>query len=102
MHTFSALSCGLAVLATTISAKPIDARQAASWPDPEPCTGNCSYVHDPSIIRKSDGTWYRFSTNGNIAIASAPALTGPWTYQGAMLPGGSSIHVVDGQELWVN
>lgn len=87
MFSITLLLCGLA--------------QAASWPDPEPCTGNCTWVHDPSVIeRASDGTWFRLSTSGNIAIASAPALTGPWTYQGAMLPGGTSIQVINGQEIW--
>lgn len=73
---------------------------AASWPDPEPCQGNCTFIHDPSLVRRSDGTWFRFSTNGNIAIATATALTGPWEYVGAMLPQGSKIHVVDGQQIW--
>ncbi|KAF2188807.1 glycoside hydrolase family 43 protein [Zopfia rhizophila CBS 207.26] len=96
----SLLSSGLAALLATTAAKPIDPRQAASWPEPEPCTGNCTYIHDPSVIRRADGTWYRFSTLGNIAIATAPALTGPWTYKGAMLPGGSKINVVKNQEIW--
>lgn len=76
------------------------ARQRASWPDPEPCEGNCTYIHDPSIIRRPDGIWFRFSTLGNIAIATAPALIGPWTYQGAMLPEGTKINVTENQELW--
>ncbi|KAK5572326.1 hypothetical protein LTR43_002058 [Exophiala xenobiotica] len=71
-----------------------------TWPDPEPCSGNCSAIHDPSVVRRADGTWFRFSTNGNIAIASAPSLTGPWEYQGAMLPNGSTIQVIENQELW--
>ncbi|CAO2655316.1 Nn.00g103800.m01.CDS01 [Neocucurbitaria sp. VM-36] len=75
-------------------------RQTSSYPPPEPCTGNCTFIHDPSVVRRSDGTWFRFSTIGNIAIATAPALTGPWTYQGAMLPEGSSIQLRDDQELW--
>lgn len=73
---------------------------ASAWPDPEPCSGNCSSIHDPSVVQHPSGSWLRFSTNGNIAIASAPSLTGPWTYQGAMLPSGSKISVTPGQELW--
>jgi arabinan endo-1,5-alpha-L-arabinosidase len=73
------------------------------YPDPEPCTGNCTYVHDPSVIqRPTDGTFFRFSTNGNIAIASAPSMTGPWEYLGSMLPNGSEIQVTKGQEIWVS
>ncbi|KAF2024806.1 Arabinanase/levansucrase/invertase [Setomelanomma holmii] len=75
-------------------------RQTSSFPPPEPCTGNCTAVHDPAVIRRSNGTWLRFSKLGNIAIASVPALTGPWTYEGAMLPDGSTIKLRDDQELW--
>ncbi|KUJ06442.1 endo-1,5-alpha-L-arabinosidase [Mollisia scopiformis] len=100
MHSFDVLFSTLAALAASVGATPLNSRQAASWPDPEACTGNCTYVHDPSVIRRSDGTWFRFSTLGNIAIATAPSLTGPWTYEGAMLPDGSSIDVIAGQGLW--
>ncbi|KAF2468689.1 endo-1,5-alpha-L-arabinosidase [Lindgomyces ingoldianus] len=99
LNSFLSFTTLSALLATAIT-KPIDPREAASWPDPEPCTGNCSYIHDPSVLRRKDGTWFRFSTLGNIAIATAPALTGPWTYQGAMLPSGSKINVVKNQQLW--
>ena len=47
------------------------------YPDPEPCRGNCSWIHDPSVIYENNKYW-RFSTSGNIAIASAPSLGGPW------------------------
>ena len=78
------------------------ATKAIAYPNPEPCTGNCSAIHDPSVIqRKSDGTWYRFNTNGNIGIASAPNLTGPWTYDGELLEGGSVIEVSASQGVWV-
>ena len=52
-------------------------------------------------MKSSDGTFYRFSTSGNIAVASAPAYTGPWTYLGPMLPNGSIISIGEpNQELW--
>ena len=70
-----------------------------NFPNPEPCTGNCTFIHDPAVIKR-DGTYYRFSTNGNIAVATADHLTGPWTYQGAMLPNGSSIEFAYAQEMW--
>ncbi|EFQ94984.1 hypothetical protein CFE70_004043 [Pyrenophora teres f. teres 0-1] len=69
------------------------------YPDPEPCSGNCSWIHDPSIYYES-GTYWRFSTSGNIAIASAPSLGGPWRYEGALLTNGTSIFVVDNQDIW--
>jgi arabinan endo-1,5-alpha-L-arabinosidase len=68
---------------------------------PEACSGTCTNAHDPSIIRRADGTYFRFSTGGKIAIHTAPSLTGPWTYRGAMLPSGSSINLAGNQDLWV-
>ncbi|KAL2133755.1 hypothetical protein VTI74DRAFT_1737 [Chaetomium olivicolor] len=67
---------------------------------PEACSGTCTNAHDPSIIRRSDGTYFRFSTGGKIAVHTAPSLTGPWTYRGAVLPGGSSINLAGNQDLW--
>ncbi|OCK79047.1 glycoside hydrolase family 43 protein [Lepidopterella palustris CBS 459.81] len=84
---------------TAVAAIPLISR-ASLWPDPEPCTGNCSWIHDPNVIKSATGTYYRFSTSGNIAIATAPSLTGPWSYKGAMLPGGPAIHVADNQDTW--
>ncbi|PSN70725.1 Arabinanase/levansucrase/invertase, partial [Corynespora cassiicola Philippines] len=69
------------------------------YPNPEISTGNNSGIHDPSIIKK-DGTYYRFSTGGNIAIATAPTIAGPWEYKGALLHKGTSIIVVEGQDIW--
>ncbi|KAF2647956.1 glycoside hydrolase family 43 protein [Lophiostoma macrostomum CBS 122681] len=98
---FTSLPLILLVYLSVSRAAPFSRRNATlAWPEPEPCTGNCTGVHDPSVIRREDGTWFRYSTNGNIAIATAPALTGPWTYRGAMLPSGSVIDVVDDQQLW--
>jgi arabinan endo-1,5-alpha-L-arabinosidase len=71
------------------------------YPLPEPCHGNCSWIHDPSIWYE-DGTYWRFSTSGNIAIATAPSLGGPWRYEGALLHNGTSIFVSDGQDIWVS
>jgi arabinan endo-1,5-alpha-L-arabinosidase len=68
---------------------------------PEACSGTCTNSHDPAIIRRADGTYFRFSTGGKIAIHTAPALTGPWTYRGAVLPSGSSIALAGNQDLWV-
>ncbi|TGJ82366.1 hypothetical protein E0Z10_g6420 [Xylaria hypoxylon] len=70
------------------------------YANPKTCTGTCTNSHDPAIIRRSDGTYFRFSTNGKIAIHTAPAITGPWTYKGAALPSGSSINLPGNQDLW--
>jgi arabinan endo-1,5-alpha-L-arabinosidase len=65
---------------------------------PGACSGSCN-IHDPSVIqRESDGVYFRFSTGGEMAIASSTALEGPWTDVGTVLPGGSSSGATD---MWV-
>ena len=86
--------------ASTPSTTPSEPFASFSFPPSESCKGNCSYIHDPSIVKRKDGTFFRFSTNGNIAIASAPEMQGPWEYLGAMLPQGSMIDVTEDQEIW--
>ncbi|KAF2205712.1 endo-1,5-alpha-L-arabinosidase [Delitschia confertaspora ATCC 74209] len=68
-------------------------------PDPEFCSGGCTDVHDPNIIRK-DGLYYRFTSFHNIAIATAESLSGPWEYQGALLEDGTMIQVTEDQNIW--
>lgn len=69
-----------------------------AFPNPMSCSGVCGNAHDPSILQNTDGTYYRFSTGGGIAIHTSPSLTGPWTYKGQAL-GASKI---DGNtDLWV-
>ena len=70
------------------------------YPDPEPCRGNCTWIHDSSILYE-DGKYWRFSTSGNIAIATASSLEGPWRYEGALLHNGTSIMVHPEQDIWV-
>ncbi|KAF1976680.1 Arabinanase/levansucrase/invertase [Bimuria novae-zelandiae CBS 107.79] len=68
--------------------------------DPEPCLGNCSWIHDPSIYVQN-GTYYRFSTSGNIAIVTAESLNGPWTYRGSLLEERTRIKVDEArQDIW--
>ncbi|RYC54790.1 hypothetical protein CHU98_g11418 [Xylaria longipes] len=73
---------------------------ALGYANPKTCTGTCTNAHDPAIIRRSDGTYFRFSTNGKIAVHTAPDITGPWTYRGAAIPSGSSIDLPGNQDLW--
>lgn len=82
--------------AATLLAAPL----VAGYANPGACSGTCTNTHDPSIIRRDDGTYFRFSTGNKIAIHTAPALTGPWTYKCAMLPSGSSINLAGNQDLW--
>ncbi|KAF2135220.1 glycoside hydrolase family 43 protein [Aplosporella prunicola CBS 121167] len=65
---------------------------------PMECSGICGNAHDSSLIRReSDGTYFRFSTGGGIAVHSASDLTGPWEYQGDVLESSS----IDGNtDLW--
>ncbi|KAI7208587.1 hypothetical protein KC333_g9087 [Hortaea werneckii] len=74
---------------------------AITFPPPEPCTGNCTgHVHDPSVVRRNDGKYFRFTTNGRINIATAPSMTGPWTYRCPALPKCSKINIKGKCDLW--
>lgn len=68
---------------------------------PMACTGICNNAHDPALIRRADGTYFRFSTGGKIAIHTAPSITGPWSYKGAAIPAGSKINLPGNNDLWV-
>ena len=70
-------------------------------PSPEPCSGVCGYVHDPYVVKRADGTYFRFATFQEIQIATAPSLDGPWTAQGPALPSGSEIDLPGNMDLWV-
>jgi arabinan endo-1,5-alpha-L-arabinosidase len=73
----------------------------SGYANPLACSGTCTNSHDPSIVRRSsDGTYFRFSTGGKIAIHTAPSMSGPWTYKCAMLPGGSKIALAGNTDLW--
>lgn len=73
-----------------------------SYPDPGACSGDC-WTHDPSVVKRSDGYYFRFSTGGGIGIYKASSLAGSWTYEGVALSSGSSISVTgnSGTDLWV-
>lgn len=74
----------------------------ATRPNPGPCTGVCTNILDPFIVRRHDGVYFRFSTGEKIRVHTAPAITGPWTFQGAALPRGSSVALAGNQDLWVS
>jgi arabinan endo-1,5-alpha-L-arabinosidase len=72
-----------------------------AYADPGACSGAC-WAHDPSIIqRSSDGLYFKFNTGAGIEIATSSSLSGPWTIKGYALPGGSSIDINGGTDLWV-
>ncbi|KAJ8533396.1 hypothetical protein ON010_g13858 [Phytophthora cinnamomi] len=78
----------LLVLLTGLLSTAVD-----GYAQPKLCTGTCTNAHDPSVIRRDDGTYFRFSTGGRIAVHTAPALTGPWTYKGAALRAASIVNL---------
>ncbi|TEA16062.1 putative arabinan endo-1,5-alpha-L-arabinosidase A [Colletotrichum sidae] len=70
-----------------------------AYGNPGACSGQC-WSHDPSVVRRDDGTYFRFETGSKIGIWKAPDLVGPWTYQGAALPSGSKINLKGNDDLW--
>jgi arabinan endo-1,5-alpha-L-arabinosidase len=86
------------LLTTLTTASPIFKR---SFPEPEPITGDIyGFVHDPSVIRREDGTYFLFTTNNKTNVASAPSMSGPWTHLGPVLPNGSMIDLPGKDDLW--
>uniref|UniRef100_K3WGW3 arabinan endo-1,5-alpha-L-arabinosidase n=1 Tax=Globisporangium ultimum (strain ATCC 200006 / CBS 805.95 / DAOM BR144) TaxID=431595 RepID=K3WGW3_GLOUD len=79
---------------------PLLASLVDAYANPKLCTGVCVNAHDSSIVRRTDGTYFRFSTGGGIAVHSAPALTGPWTYKGNAMTGGSKINRTGKDDMW--
>ncbi|KAH8772913.1 glycoside hydrolase, family 43 [Diaporthe sp. PMI_573] len=72
----------------------------AAYPNPGACSGDC-FAHDPALIkRSSDGKYFRFNTGGKIMIYDSDSLSGPWTFRGAAIPGGSSINLAGKDDLW--
>lgn len=95
MYSFALLSLFPLALEAALSKR--------DYPPVGACLGDCSYVHDPSVIISSSGTYYRFVTFKNITIATAPSISGPWTTQkGAALPNGTSIKLptIPTPSLW--
>ncbi|ROT36749.1 glycoside hydrolase family 43 protein [Sodiomyces alkalinus F11] len=90
----------IAIPSIGVAGQPGLALGSTTYPNPGICTGTCVNTHDPFIVRRSDGVYFRFSTSGRVTIHTASAITGPWTYQGAALPGGSTIDLEGNQDLW--
>ncbi|CAK4030106.1 glycoside hydrolase family 43 [Lecanosticta acicola] len=75
---------------------------ALAYSDPGACSGVCGNTHDPSIIQRSDGRYFRFSTGGLIQIHTAPSISGPWTFACEMLSKAARLQVENnkGTDLW--
>src|SRR3569833_1811254 len=74
---------------------------ARGFANPGACSGDCC-AHDPALVRRaSDGVYFRFNTGNEIGIWKSSSLTGPWIYQGKVLPSGSVIKLAGSTDLWV-
>lgn len=72
-----------------------------AYSNPLSCSGTCTNAHDPSLIKRtSDGTYFRFSTGGGIAIHTASSIQGPWVYKGQVLPNGANVANSGKTDLW--
>ncbi|PSR78132.1 glycosyl hydrolase [Coniella lustricola] len=87
----------LALLALACSLLPSPV--SAAYADPGACSGEC-WTHDPAVVKRSDGTYFRFATGGGVYVYSAASLAGPWTYDGEALPSGSLISLSGNDDLW--
>ncbi|KAI4171648.1 MAG: hypothetical protein LQ343_004126 [Gyalolechia ehrenbergii] len=90
MHFALLVSLILSVVAIT----------ADAYSKPLSCSGVCTNAHDPSVIRRDDGSYLRFSTGGGIQVHTAPSVQGPWIYNGTALPNGSKINKPGNHDLW--
>lgn len=90
----------LLILPSTLYASSIAKRD---YSNPESCSGLCSgFVHDPSVVLRDDGTYFRFTTNTGTNLATAPSINGPWEHQGSVSPEGSNIDLPGNDDLWVS
>lgn len=87
------------LVSTLLAASAALIGRAAAYADPGSCTGEC-WTHDPSVVKASDGTYFRFSTGSKIGIYKATSLSGSWTYEGSAIPDGSSISLDGNDDLW--
>jgi arabinan endo-1,5-alpha-L-arabinosidase len=78
----------LVMLLGGLAAVPAPGAAAASYPSPGPVTGDTS-VHDPSMVRAPDGTYYLFSTHEGIEIRTSTDRI-HFTRDGSVLPGGAT------------
>ncbi|KAI1464432.1 glycoside hydrolase family 43 protein [Daldinia caldariorum] len=71
----------------------------AQYPNPGACSGEC-FTHDPAVVKRADGKYFRFSTLDLIGISTADDLSGPWTRSGSVIQGASVINLPGNKELW--
>ncbi|RYP17637.1 hypothetical protein DL765_004419 [Monosporascus sp. GIB2] len=67
--------------------------------NPGACSGDC-WTHDPALVRRDDGVYFRFNTGNRIGILKSNSITGPWVFQGSAIPAGSKINLPGRNDLW--
>ncbi|KAE8349592.1 putative arabinan endo-1,5-alpha-L-arabinosidase A [Aspergillus coremiiformis] len=78
----------------------LQAAAAYGYANPGSCSGACN-IHDPALIRRDDGTYFRFSTGNLISFATSSSIEGPWTPRGSVLPAdGSRIPNSGSKDPW--
>ena len=78
----------------------------AAFPNPGPVTGNINPVHDPSMVRGPDGTYFLYSTGKGIDVRTSKDRTS-FQFAGSVFgdtqPAGTSVYVdasKRGNDLW--
>ncbi|KAH8898444.1 putative arabinan endo-1,5-alpha-L-arabinosidase C [Thozetella sp. PMI_491] len=70
-----------------------------AYANPIGCSGDC-FTHDPAVIKRADGKYFRFSTLDGISIRTATDLAGPWTQAGSVIQGAGIINAPGNTVLW--
>ncbi|KAJ7837115.1 glycoside hydrolase family 43 protein [Mycena leptocephala] len=70
------------------------------FPDPLPIKGPFFFVHDPSLVQRTDGKYFLFTTHDKAGIITATHLDGPWTEVGSILPNNSTIQLPGRDDIW--
>jgi arabinan endo-1,5-alpha-L-arabinosidase len=71
-----------------------------AYTGPIGCLGDC-FTHDPAVVKRSDGKYFRFSSQDLIGIWTADDLLGPWARSGSVISDASVINLPGNTELWV-
>lgn len=88
-HSRRLVAVALAAALATVGALGTAPAQAASYPGPGVVTGSTSPVHDPTMVKRPDGTYVVISTGQNLDIRTSTNRTA-FTYAGKVFPGGAS------------
>lgn len=74
-----------------------------AYPEPIGCSGDC-FSHDPFVMQRYDGKYFRYETSAGVNIRTADSLLGPWTDVGRVVTGASVIDDIgiSNDDLWVS